>query len=81
MYSLKYPYSADYEFMLRIKKQEEVRFTEIYEIISNFSVDGASGSVRAYRDTLRLLHDRQLIENSRYWGEMLKSWVILKFRK
>ena len=78
VYSLKYPYSADYEFMLRIKKQEEIRFTEIYEIISNFSVDGASGSVRAYRDTLRLLHDRQLMNEKKYRIKMFKSWIALK---
>ncbi len=77
-YSLKYPYSADYEFMLRIKKQEEVRFTKVYDIISNFSIDGASGSVRAYRDTLRLLHDWQLINEKEYKVKMFKSWIALK---
>ncbi len=78
VYSLKYPYSADYEFMLRIKKQEEVRFTEVYDIISNFSIDGASGSVRAYRDTLRLQHEHQLIDEKEYRIEMFKSWIALK---
>ena len=78
VYSLKYPFSADYELMLRIKKQEKVRFTEIYDIISNFSIDGASGSVRAYRDTLRLLHDHRLIGEKEYRVKMLKSWIALK---
>lgn len=77
-YSLKYPYSADYEFMLRIKKQEEVRFTEVYKIISNFSIDGASGSVRAYRDTLKLQHEHQLIGEKEYRIKMFKSWIALK---
>lgn len=78
MYSLKYPYSADYEFMLRMKKEREIRFIESYEVISNFSLDGASGSVRAYRDTLRLQHEYHLIGSKEYWVKMLKSWAAMK---
>lgn len=78
MYSLKYPYSADYEFMLRVKKESEVRFIKIYEIITNFSTGGVSDSVKAYRDTLRLLHEYQLIKKQKYYYEMAKSWIALK---
>lgn len=78
MYSLKYPYSADYEFMLRMKKEREVQFTETYQILSNFSLDGASGSVRAYRDTLRLQREYRLIGSREYWMKMLKSWAAMK---
>ncbi|MDE6202018.1 MAG: glycosyltransferase [Lachnospiraceae bacterium] len=77
-YSLKYAYSADYEFMLRIKRQNEVRFIEVYYIISNFSLDGASGSVKAYRDTLRLKKEYQLIGKKEYWLKMFKSWIALR---
>lgn len=77
-YALQYPYSADYEFMLRIKEHKEIRFTEIYDIISNFTLEGASGSVRAYRDTLRLRRKYRLIGGREYWTQMLKSWVALK---
>lgn len=77
-YSLKYPYSADYEFMLRIKNQKKVQFVEIYHIISNFSLDGASGSVKAYRDTLRLQKEYHLIGDREYRMKMFKSWVALK---
>lgn len=80
-YSLKYAYSADYEFMLRIKRQAEVRFIEVYHIISNFSLDGASGSVKAYRDTLRLKNEYRLIGKKEYWMEMFKSWVALKIKR
>lgn len=78
MYSLKYPYSADYEFMLRVKKESKVRFIKIYEIITNFSTGGVSDSVRAYRDTLKLLHEYQLIQNRKYYFEMAKSWIAMK---
>ena len=77
-YSLKYPYSADYEFMLRIREQEEVHFIQIYSIISNFSLDGASGSTKAYRDTLKLQHEYQLIDNRSYTMKMIKSWIAMK---
>ena len=77
-YSLQYPYSADYEFMLRIKRQEEIRFMPIYSIISNFTLDGASGSVKAYRDTLKLQHEYQLIGNLEYKMKMIKSWIAMK---
>lgn len=77
-YSLKYPYSADYEFMLRIKKEKEVRFVEIYDIITNFSVGGISNSVKGYRDTLKLLHEYHLIPDKRYYFQMAKSWIAMK---
>ena len=78
VYSLKYPYSADYEFMLRIRRQPEVKFTEIYRIISNFSLDGASGSIKAYRDTMRLKREYHLISERFFRKEMLKSWFAMK---
>ena len=78
VYSLKYPYSADYEFMLRVRKCPEVKFQEIYHIISNFSLDGASGSIKAYRDTMRLKKEYHLISDGSFRKEMLKSWFAMK---
>lgn len=78
VYSLKYPYSADYEFMLRVRKCPEVKFQEIYHIISNFSLDGASGSVKAYRDTMRLKKEYHLISDGSFRKKMLKSWFAMK---
>lgn len=78
VYSLKYPYSADYEFMLRVKKEKEVKFIETYDIITNFSRGGVSNSVKGYRDTLKLLHEYQLISDKKYYFEMTKSWIAMK---
>lgn len=78
VYSLKYPYSADYEFMLRVRKCPEVKFQEIYHIISNFSLDGASGSIKAYRDTMRLKKEYHLISDGSFRKKMLKSWFAMK---
>lgn len=80
VYSLKYPYSADYEFMLRIRKEKEIQYIKIYDIITNFSSGGVSDGVKAYRDTMKLLHEYQLISNKRYSFEMMKSWIAMKIR-
>lgn len=78
VYSLKYPYSADYELMLRLQKHSEVKFKEIYHIISNFSLDGSSASVKAYRDTIRLKREYRLISVMFYMKEMIKTWLAMK---
>lgn len=80
LYSLKYPYSADYEFMLRISKKKEIKFQEIYCILSNFSMEGASSSIKGYRDTLKLKHDYKLISGTEYRVKTLKSWINMKLR-
>ncbi|TCL59386.1 glycosyltransferase involved in cell wall biosynthesis [Kineothrix alysoides] len=80
MYSLDYPYSADYEFMMRIRKQDEIRFQGIYSILSNFTVDGASGSIPAYRDTLKLKRAYKLIGKREYRIKMMKSWIAMRLR-
>ncbi len=77
-YSLRYPYSADYEFMLRIRNEEDVRFVKLYTIISNLSLGGVSGTVKGYRDTMKLLHEYGLIESRKYYFEMIKSWIAMK---
>lgn len=78
VYSLKYPYSSDYEFMLRVKKEKQIKFIEVYDIITNFAAGGVSDSVKAYRDTLKLLHEYQLIKKQKYYFEMAKSWIAMK---
>lgn len=80
MYSLEYPYSSDYEFMLRIRNEKEIRFIKLYEIITNFSMGGVSDSVKGYRDTLKLLRQYHLIGNKRYYYERIKSWIAMNFK-
>lgn len=78
VYSMEYRYSADYEFMLRIRNRKEIRYIGLYEILSNFSIDGASSSVKAYRDTLRLQKQYHLIDPGSYRIKMAKSWIAMK---
>lgn len=81
LYSLKYPYSADYEFMLRIRNKEQIKYYKTYDIITNFSNGGISNGVKAYRDTLKLLHEYHLINNKRYHFERMKSWISMKLKR
>lgn len=73
LYSLKYKYSADYEFMLRMKRNDQVKFVEIYKVISNFNIDGASSSIDSYIDTMRLKHEYGLIDDKIYYLLVFKS--------
>ncbi|MBQ4867834.1 glycosyltransferase [Priestia megaterium] len=81
MYNLNYRFSADYEFMLRASRNTEVNFKEIYNIISNFSIDGASSTIRGYRDTLRLKKEYGLISNLEYRYKMIKSKISMWVKK
>lgn len=79
-YSLEYPYSADYEFMLRIKDAEEIQYIELYDILTNFSQGGVSTTVVGYRDTMRLLYQYQLISKKHYVMQMIKSYISMKIK-
>lgn len=81
LYNIKYNYSADYEFMLRMYYNSKVKFKILYHIISNFSIDGASSSVKAYRETLHLKYKYNLIGSNTYYFNMMKSKISLLIRK
>lgn len=80
-YSLRYKYSSDYEFMLRIKKHPEVKFVEIYKIISNFAIDGASASSKAYKETLKLKHEHGLVGGFKYYWTLFKVNLAIKLKR
>lgn len=81
MYTMKYRYSADYEFMLRMNKIEKVKFIESYNIITNFSIDGVSSTAKAYLDTLRLKKEYGLLGGFGYYYTVIKTIVAIKFRR
>lgn len=80
-YSLEYPCSADYEFFLRIRNEQKIKYYPIYEIISNFSIDGASGQTKGYMDTMRLKKNYGLIGGFQYFMIMLKCKLAMAFGK
>ena len=80
-YSLEYPCSADYEFFLRIRNEKKIKYYPIYEIISNFSIDGASGQTKGYMDTMRLKKNYGLIGGVAYYMIMLKCKLAMALGK
>ena len=66
VFNTAYKYSADYEFMLRMYHGGKVEFTPVYEVISNYALGGASGTVMGYRETNRLKYEYHLISKARY---------------
>ncbi len=70
-----YRYSADYEFMLRMYRDEQVTFTPVYELISNYALGGASGTGAAYLETMGLLCKYGTISRKRYRLTVLKYWI------
>ena len=81
LYSMEYRYSADYEFMLRIKDKKSIKFKEINEILSNYSIDGASSSKKAYLETLKLRKKYNLISKKRYYFLALKTKLSILLKK
>ena len=77
VYSLDYKSSADYEFMLRIRKEADIRFRPVYHILTNFTEGGMSGTVRGYMETMRLKHSYGLIGGARYVLLMIKCRLAL----
>ncbi len=76
-FSMKYPYSADYELMLRLSKENDIHYVRIYQILTNYYLDGASSTVYGYRDTLKLRKDYGLITKSTYYSKMIRSCLSL----
>lgn len=67
LFNLEYKSSADYEFMLRVSRHEDVKFVPVYKIISNFALGGMSGSVLGSEETAKLKYEYGIISKSRYY--------------
>ena len=65
---------------MRIHKEPEIEFVKIYEIITNFSLDGVSNSVLAYKDTLKLLKQYGLLKRKKYYYETIKSTLVMHIK-
>lgn len=72
MYSLDYKLASDYEFMLRMYYNKQIKFIELYDIISNFSVGGSSYSAKNIYETARVRKKFNAISKSEYRFQILK---------
>lgn len=81
VFNTEYKYSADYEFMLRMYDDEEVEFTPVYKLISNYALGGASGTGAAYIETNKLYLNRGIISKKEYDFILFKYKVGQMFRR
>lgn len=54
MFDCQYKMSADYDFIIRMTKQDIVEFVPVYEILANFRMGGISGTVDALIETMKI---------------------------
>lgn len=75
MYSLQYKSSSDYDFMIRMHRDNRVVFTPVYKIISNFAYGGMSDSVEAHLETFKIWRKYGCISKKRYWMIVLSTRI------
>ena len=54
MFDCQYKMSADYDFVIRMTRQEKVKFVPVYAILACFRVGGISGTVDALLETMKI---------------------------
>ena len=72
-YNTKYVSAADYDFMLRMYENQEVKFHPVQHVIANFRTGGMCSSDAAYLDLVQLQYDWKLISAYQYRKIMLMS--------
>lgn len=81
LYKTDYRISADYEFMIRILKDNKVKLSYINEVLINMSYGGTSSNgLKAYIESWKEGH-RALKENNvahPWWIDIKRIWRVLK---
>lgn len=76
MYNLKYKIVSDYEFMLRMVRNKDVKFIPVYNIIANFTSGGISGTYIGIQETNDVKYEFGIVSKKHYW--LTKGKNILK---
>lgn len=74
-YELKYRISADYEFMLRINKYDDIEYKKVYDIISNFRLGGESSTQNGVIETAKIRYNYGCISKKRYDSIVLRAKI------
>lgn len=75
LYSLEYKSASDYDFMLRMFGNEKVRFVPVYQVISNFSQGGISGSKLGDHEAKMIRHKYGYLSDEKYFLHMLSYYL------
>lgn len=70
-----YRSSADYELMLRFYYTNNVVFTPIYKILSNFTLGGISSNHVGQIETAKLKRQLGLMSRKKYWITIIKNKI------
>lgn len=74
-FDLQYVSVADYDFMLRMSRIEDVRFYPVDHLITNFLLGGMSASTVAWLDLQKMRKNYGIISEKEYRKEIIKNRV------
>lgn len=73
LFDTKYRSAADYDLMLRFWESQQVVFTPVMQVMSNFRLGGMSSSQKGVRENALIRYTRGYISRKRYNYIVLKS--------
>lgn len=69
-FDCQYKSSADYEWVIRLVKEKEIRFITIEKIQANFRTGGMSEKVQALKETMKIKYRHGLMTKMQYLASM-----------
>ena len=75
LFDTQYHSAADYDLMLRFWESGLVKFTPLYQIISNFRMGGMSSGQIGFRENAKLKYRRGYIIHKKYYYLVCKSYL------
>lgn len=72
-FDIKYCSAADYDLMLRFWESQQVVFTPVMKVMSNFRLGGMSSSQKGVRENALIRYRRGYISQKRYYFIVFKS--------
>lgn len=79
-FNTRYISVADYDFMIRMSRNEQIEFIPVYSLISNYANGGMSSSDRAYLDLIKLKADYNMIKKYKYYYHVILG-VMIQFKR
>lgn len=70
-FDCQYKLSADYDWVVRLVKEKEVKFIIVEKIQANFRTGGMSGKVQALKETMKIKYRHGLMTKMQYLASMV----------
>lgn len=75
VFDLQYRSAADYDLMLRFWKTQEVMFTPVYKVLSNFQLGGMSSSQIGVQENLEIRYKYGYLSKKKFLFYTIKSKI------